>query len=116
LKRERSEIPVLRPNPNTSLEFAKAIGYLRRTENDLFAIADEMYVTWEATLRKSFRTTDIEKTLLGVGYISKFPEAKKEVETINNYKRKLVQEQSLEAYEVKIIHNLFVSLHKRISQ
>ncbi|GAB5558039.1 MAG: hypothetical protein SchgKO_22520 [Schleiferiaceae bacterium] len=116
LKRERSEIPVLRPNPNTSLEFAKAIGYLRRTENDLFAIADEMYVTWEATLRKSFRTTDIEKTLLGAGYISKFPEAKKEVETINNYKRKLVQEQSLEAYEVKIIHNLFVSLHKRISQ
>lgn len=116
LKRERPEIPVVRPNPNTSLEYAKAIGYLRKTEYDLFTLADEMYVDWEATLRKHFRTTDLEKTLEGKGYLSKFPEAEREVETINNYKRKLVEKQSLEAYEIKLIHNLFVSLHKRISQ
>ena len=116
LKRERSEIPVLKPNPNASLEFAKAIGFLRRGENDLFAIADEMYVAWEATLRKSFRTPDPEKTLLGVGYIAKFPEAAKEVQSINNYKQKLISEQNLEAYEVKIIHNLFVSIYNRIAQ
>lgn len=110
LKREQAVIPVLRPNPNTSLEYAKAIGILRRNESDLFSLADEMYYQWETTLRNYYRTSDLEETLSGKGFLVKYPEAQKSVQIINNYKSKLIENRSLEPYEIRMVYNLINSL------
>lgn len=114
LKREQAEIPVLRPNPNTSLEFAKAIGILRKNEADLFSLADEMYYQWETTLRNHFRTVDLDETLKGTGFLVKYPEAKESVRIINNYKAKLIKDKSLEPYEIRMIYNLINGLLNKI--
>ncbi len=110
LKREQAVIPVLRPNPNTSLEYAKAIGILRKNESDLFTLADEMYYQWETTLRNFYRTSELDETLKGKGFLVKYPEAKKNIEIINNYKSKLIKNKSLEPYEIKMVYNIINSL------